>query len=232
VRYLVALLLVAGVVVGCTTQAPNVPPPLPVTLPTVKPLVTAHITVVGDSYVDQVWTGAVEQQLHNVGGIKSDLQNGGAPPGSGYVTRSHESGGAVLGEKAEQLVRPDDALVVFVGSHNDGNAQSLPKLGTTVHDVFARAKQTAPQAKLLVIGPIYPEGDPPPEVLQARDIMANEATAVGATFADPIAGKWLGGQPTILKADGVLTQDGDIAFSQIMLSLITKEFSSAGQPGK
>jgi hypothetical protein len=109
----------------------------------------------------------------------------------------------VFGEKAAQLIRLDDAVVVLVGSRNDGYAEILPTLATTVHDVFARTKQTAPHAKLLVFGPIYPEGDPPPDVVQARDIVGEQAAAVGATFVVPRPGRGARcGTPTRSRAEG------------------------------
>jgi hypothetical protein len=225
-RYLAVLLFVSTVLIGCGREAANVPPPASVTLPTVRPLVTLHVTVIGDSYVDQLWPSLLQHELLSAGGVTSDLQNGGVP-GSGYVFRGPVSK-TVFGEKAAQLIRPDEALVVFVGSDNDAAADSLPALASTVHDVFAHTKQTAPQAKLLVIGPIYHQGNPPPEVLRARDIVRDQATAVAAAFVDPIADGWLVGEPNVFNADGVPTQATDVFLGLRVLPLVATALSSAG----
>ena len=225
-RYLAAVLLASMVLVGCSREAPNIPPPAALTLPSAKPLVTQHVTVIGDSYVNQGWADLVQQQLRNVDAVKTDMQ-AGSSPGSGYVFRSPGTNQTVLGDNAAQLIRPDDALVVFVGSRYDGRAQILPELAKAVHDVFTQAKQTAPQTKLLVIGPIYPEGNPPPQILQARDIMRDQAAAVGATFVDPLAEGWLIDQPDAIRAGG-LTDAGNIFMAQKIYPLIQKELAPAG----
>jgi len=225
-RYLAALLLAAMVLAGCSREASNIPPPAPLTLPSAKPLVTQHVTVIGDSYVNQGWADLVQQQLRNADAVKSDMQ-AASSPGSGYVFRSPGTNQTVLGENAAQLIRPDDALVVFVGSRYDGRPQILPQLANVVHGVFTQAKQTAPQAKLLVIGPIYPEGDPPAQVLQARDIMRDQAAAVGATFVDPIAEGWLVDQPEAIST-GNVTEAGNVFIAQKMYPLIQKALEVAG----
>jgi len=223
-RYLAAL-LASMVLVGCSRGAPNIPPPAALTMPTAKPLTTQHVTVIGDSYVNQGWADLVQQQLRNTDAVKTDMQ-AASSPGSGYVFRSPGTNQTVLGENAAQLIRPDDALVVFIGSRYDGRAQSLPELPNAVHGVFTQAKQTAPQAKLLVIGPMYPEGGPPRQILQARDIVRDQAAAVGATFVDPIAEGWLVDQPDAIRT-GNLTDAGNVFLAQKMYPLLQKALAGA-----
>ncbi|MCU1587900.1 MAG: lysophospholipase L1-like esterase, partial [Frankiales bacterium] len=51
------------------------------------------------------------------------------------------------------------------------------------------------------IGPFYPTMPPPAAVLATRDVLADVARYVGATFLDPIAGNWL--DPSLIGPDGI-----------------------------
>ena len=69
----------------------------------------------------------------------------------------------------------------------------------------------APNAKFLVISPIWPDAHPSGGILQARDILRAEAAAIGATFVDPIAEAWFWDRPDLIGADGKHpTNDGHV----------------------
>ena len=61
----------------------------------------------------------------------------------------------------------------------------------------------APKAHLLVIGPAWPRPDVPPDVWRVRDIVRGEATAIGATFVDPLEQHWLWDDPALIGPDGI-----------------------------
>ena len=54
-----------------------------------------------------------------------------------------------------------------------------------------------------MIGPAWPRPEVPSEVLRVRDIVRDEAAAIGATFADPLEQRWLWDAPGLIGPDGI-----------------------------
>jgi lysophospholipase L1-like esterase len=145
-----------------------------------------------------------------------------AEEGSGYVaTGKYE--GSVFADQIPKVVRPDDRIVVIFGSSNDTDvpAEELqPAVNQTLHAVRA----AAPQAKLIVIGPTWPDSDPPSGVLQARDLIRTEAGTMGADFVDPLADKWFSDQPGLIASDGIHpTDDGHAYMAGKIAPLIAQQ---------
>ncbi len=201
-REVIAVIAVFTLLAGCQAK-PDIPPPLP--RPShIAATAAKRVVMIGDSYLEQgpePLPDRVSKQLRDQG-QPIDLAVG-SEGGTGYVNVGTK--GTVFGERAARLVTPDTALVVFVGGANDGWPDDLPTLAAAVHDTFAQTRKTVPHAKLLVIGPIDPDlsAGRPPAITQVRDIVRDQAAAVGATFVDPIADEWLVGHPELLKADGL-----------------------------
>jgi lysophospholipase L1-like esterase len=118
--------------------------------------------------------------------------------GSGYVKRGNT--GTTYGEEAARLVAPDDSLIMFFGSRNDG-PEAIGEVSNAAHDAFANARQVAPAARLVVVGPIWPGPDVYPPVAAIRDELSSRAHEAGAIWVDPIAEGWLNG-PDLIGADG------------------------------
>lgn len=193
-------LLVVLALVGCDRSPPAYESRY--TTPTTTPGPAARpITVIGDSYTIQGPTPFpdITRRTLTKEGVRVVLGDIGGISGTGYVNPG--TAGSTFGDRV-RLVTPDDQVVVFVGSRNDWNA-SPEELTTATRDVYAEALRIAPNARLLVIGPIWPEGDPPPGVLQARDVVRDQSVAAGAVFVDPLAEGWMVGDPLLVKPDGV-----------------------------
>ena len=105
-----------------------------------------------------------------------------------------------------RAVRPDDALVVLFGSRNDELVDPVAFAGLTA-DTLLKARFSAPEAKFLVIGPLWPLVAPPPEVLRARDILQGASGLVGAVFVDPIAEGWFDNRPDLIGGDRIHPTD-------------------------
>ena len=92
----------------------------------------------------------------------------------------------------------------------------------TLSDVRVRARK----AKLIVVGPVWPEPDPSPEILQIRDIVRAEAEKTNATFVDPIADQWFVADPQLIGKDGVHPTDmGHLYMSERLLPVIRSELA-------
>jgi lysophospholipase L1-like esterase len=118
--------------------------------------------------------------------------------GSGYVQRG--TAGTIYGEEAARLTAPDDSVILFFGSRNDGSAQ-IEEVSGAAHDAFINARRVAPAAKLVVVGPVWPAPDVFPPVAAIRDTLRQQAKETGAIWVDPIAEGWLTG-PDLIGADG------------------------------
>jgi lysophospholipase L1-like esterase len=177
---------------------------------------TNRVAVVGDSYTtggelgglgSKGWTTRAWQLLSRQGiAVAPDVA---AEGGAGYGTRGNH--GSVFEDLTADVVKPDDALVVYFGSRNDQGVDPT-QLSVLAWGTFQLARRTAPSAKFLVIGPPWPTADPPDAVLRIRDALKYQAGVAGATFIDPIAQGWFVGRPELIGPDGVHPTDAGHAY--------------------
>jgi len=178
--------------------------------------VVQRIAVVSDSYTTGTnmggngrrgWTALAWGQLAQQGlPVNADVAAEGR---AGYWQRGDH--GSVFADLTDRAVRPEDRLVVFFGSRNDQGADPF-QLGGLAHDVYDRAHRTAPGARLLIVGPLWPTADVPPAVLQIRDVLRMQAGFAGADFIDPIAERWFVDAPGLIGSDGVHPTDAGHAY--------------------
>lgn len=197
------VVLFALLTVGCSHPAPEyesrytpAPPPPPI----------YSVGVIGDSFTrgtqdggegDQNWTVLVTQKLRDQG-LLLDV-TAAADSGSGYVEPSKKE--TVFADQVPVVAKSHVKLVVLFGSLTDA---SIPaeRLAPAVTSTLDAVKAGAPNAKLLVIGPPWPDANPPERVLRDRDTVKAQAEAAGAVFVDPIAEGWLT-DPALIGPDGI-----------------------------
>lgn len=170
-----------------------------------------RVAVIGDSYTTgtdegglgaNTWTARAWRTLARQGvQVAADIASEGR---AGYGVRGDH--GSLFGDLTARAVKRDDAVVVFFGSRNDQNVDPV-LLAEMARDSFDLARQAAPFARLLVIGPPWPTVEVPSSVLQIRDILSRQAQAAGAEFVDPLAEHWFVGRPDLIGADGVHPTD-------------------------
>ncbi len=184
--------------------------------PTAHAAEATRIAVIGDSYTagseeggngPQAWT-EVAWGLLAAEGVEVDADVG-AEGGAGYGERGNR--GNLFIDLTARTVRRGDDVVVFFGSRNDQpvDPEEFPTLAA---ETLGLARFAAPAAKLLVIGPPWPDADPPPAVSRIRDSLLEQADLVGAEFVDPIAEAWFVGRPELIGADGVHPTDAGHAY--------------------
>jgi len=191
----VACLLLA--VTGCSHPLPDyvskytTPPPEP-------PL--AAVAVIGDPYVSgastgtQAWPALVSAQLRKQN-INVDLQIAGAAG----------TDAAALAKQVQQVVRPVTKVAVLFGAAGDAG-------GSAVQRAIAEVRKTAPNAKLLVIGPVWTNGQPPKDLQAVRQALKAEAKAAGAMFVDPVTDGWFVNQPDLVGPDPATLTDAGHAY--------------------
>jgi phospholipase/lecithinase/hemolysin len=189
-----------------------------------------HVAVIGDSYTTgsnqggqgpNGWAPQVWQMLARQGfRITPDVA---AEGGAGYGVRGNH--GSVFGDLTARAVRPDDTLVVFFGSRNDQSVDPQA-LAIAARDDFASARRTAPNARLLVIGPPWPTADVPGVVFRIRDILYAQARVAGAAFMDPLTARWFFDAPALIGTDGVHPTDAGHAYmAQLIAPLIASQLT-------
>ena len=93
----------------------------------------------------------------------------------------------------------DVSAVVIFGSRNDMYA-APDVVRMAAADTYAAVRSAAPDAVLVVVGPVWPGDAPPPEILTTRDMVRDAAAEAGATFVDPIDQGWFAEDPGGLMA--------------------------------
>lgn len=177
---------------------------------------SVRIAVIGDSYTtgsseggngSRAWTEQAWKLLARRGvDIKADVA---AEGGAGYGQPGNR--GSIFQDLTARAVHRNDQLVVFFGSRNDQpvDPKQFPEMAAYT---FHLAHFTAPDAKVLVIGPPWPTATPPAAVMAIRDSLRSQAAAIGATFVDPIDAGWFVGRPDLIGHDGVHPTDAGHAY--------------------
>lgn len=187
-----------------------------------------EVAVIGDSYTNGSdmggndaanWAVLAGAQLRKTDPSVSVTRKGLS--GSGYVNRGQS--GKVFGEAVPTTFTPATDVAVFFGSINDFS-QPLPEVEAAAGSAFAATKKVAPEAQLLVIGPAWPMGEAPGEILAIRDALARATKASGGTFVDPIAERWLTDKPNLIGRDEVHPTDEGHAY---LASLIAPHIQAA-----
>lgn len=111
-----------------------------------------------------------------------------AQNGSGYLRVGIT--GSTFALQVEQAVTPDADLVVFFGSIND-LYQDPTELEAAIGRTYASARERAPRAAFLVVGPPAYSTRPEARLLAVRDAVKQEAQTAGAMYVDPIERGWI-----------------------------------------
>ncbi len=102
-------------------------------------------------------------------------------------------------------------VVVVVGSRDDGPGVA-DQVAAAGNALLADLGERAPEAGLVVVGPIWPEDPAPAGARNNRDVLRAAAESAGATFVDPIEEAWFVEEPALLGADGVYPTDEGHAY--------------------
>ncbi len=147
-------------------------------------------------------------------------------PSSGYTIRGFDDdpNGSTFVTRAGRI-SDTTSLAVFVGGAADrGRARTtISKAATTA---YADVKEIAPQARVVVVGPVWPTADPPADVLAVRDALRTAAGVADATWVDPIGSRWLAGSSSQWDAEtNQPTAAGQRQLGVLMTQVVQREFS-------
>ena len=161
-------------------------------VPSADPVNAVHVDVIGDSLSTgyktpgNTWPGQAEPIAAGMG-LKVQITNA-SENGAGYVQPGDM--GDVFLDLANRIVNSQSQVVVLFGSDNDSGD---PGIAGAVKQALARVKVLAPDASVIVVGPTSESDDPQGQLTQIRQVLSQQAAAVGAQFVDPVALGWFQG---------------------------------------
>jgi lysophospholipase L1-like esterase len=127
---------------------------------------------------------------------------------------------------------PDAAVTVLFGSRNDAD-EDLSEVTANAAQTIATIQRSAPASAVVVVGPVWDDGDVPASALAVRDIVKAAADAADVTFVDPLAEGWFAQQTGLIAADGISPNDAGHAYlaERIAPAVAAALASVTAQPG-
>lgn len=173
-----------------------------IVLATLRPEGRPVAAFIGDSYTvglgasgpEHRWTTLVAREE---GWRESNFGEGG----SGYITKGME--GTSYLARVDQVIalRPD--VVVVAGGQND--ISSTGDVAAAVRATLLRLRDGLPDADLYVLGPTWPEPEPPSRLLEVDTAARDAAADVAGRFIPAL--DLLAGRPELIAADGIHAND-------------------------
>lgn len=178
---------------------------------------TPQIDILGDSYVAgsaeggkgaENWTKVVGSRFYDQG-TRVEL-NVMALPGSGYMARGNTD--LVFRETATLRLRPTADVVVVFGSRNDGR-QTPEAMYKAARSLYSDIHDIAPQAKVVVVGPVWVNGAVPSFITANNAEMKQAAADEGIPYIDALSEGWLAGaNEGLIGLDGIHPTDEGHAY--------------------
>ena len=205
---LVAVVVLVGVGAGVYAARPAPQEPAAAYVP-VAPERLPRLAVIGDSYS----AGANNKVKWPTLLAKSRgwYVNNVASGGTGYVADPETS----FPTKGGQATEKDPDIVIVAGSRNDQYAPRAAVYAAAT-GLYAELKEKAPQAQIVVIGPMWDSSAPTPGVIEANIATRDAAAAAGLPFLDALAGNWLADRSLVQADNTHPTDDGQrVIFERI-----------------
>lgn len=236
-----ALLAVAAVLVAAVAMTPrdggagDLPAASPSSTQSGAPAVP-NIDIIGDSYVggsDEGGYGAANWTKIVGSRFYSDARpvdmNVIAVPGGGYITRGPDK--VTFAEAAAPKLRSTADLVLVFGSRNDGK-QDPAKMAAAATNLYAKIRERAPRAKLVVVGPAWVNEKVPDFMIANTRALAGAASAAGAAFVNPLSEGWFfGADAKLIGGDGVHPTDaGHRYMAEKMYAILAKTLDAKDSP--
>lgn len=148
------------------------------------------------------WTNEL-QRLIGQAGIDAFVRNF-ARSGAGYTPNPAVT--TTFIDDVRRWVNADTDVAMLFGGNND--VESVPALEKSVPQTLEEIKAIAPDARIIVVGPIWSAPEPPPgKVIEANDAIRQASEEFGAEFVDTIGENWFTGRDDLRGADGTSPND-------------------------
>ncbi|MGY1609586.1 SGNH/GDSL hydrolase family protein [Geodermatophilus sp. SYSU D00700] len=204
------------------------PTPTASAAPSAEPADSARVVVIGDSDTggaagEVAWPALLDERL-------PDAEIESVTTGdSGYVSTTAQE--STLTDLVAEADLSDVDLVVLFGSRFDASGIS-DQVSAAAEESIATVRDEAPDAALVVIGPVWPGGDPPAGVRNNRDVVRAAAEAASVPFVDPLTEGWLAEDAGSVGEDDVhLTDEGQAALAGLVQPVVEGALDEAAGAG-
>ena len=128
-----------------------------------------------------------------------------AVAGTGFVNPGWT--GQTVGSRVSAAIRQQPDVVFIAAGHNDSR-WSAAATARAADSVIDRLHRALPDAVLVIVAPVWPNGSPPGRCLDLRDHLRRAARSVDAIFIDPLADRWFAGsRQRMIGRDGIHPTD-------------------------
>ncbi|RZT89008.1 GDSL-like lipase/acylhydrolase family protein [Pseudonocardia sediminis] len=136
--------------------------------------------------------------------------------GSGYVA------GQALQTRLQKIVAAGPQVVVVTAGRAD-DVSDPAAVGAAATKLYQDLRTRLPQAKIVVIGPMWLGGDAPARMLPVRDAIQAAATKAQLPVVDPLVNRWFNGsdQDGIAPDGEILNDKGHQRLAQLVDSAVT-----------
>jgi lysophospholipase L1-like esterase len=193
IRRLVGAALVLGACASGCGGTPHGSAVLPAPAATATPVRAPVVMFLGDSYT----TGGTETPPERAYAADTARDLGwqviiGGLGGTGFVApgATHEPFDVLFDRQLAWRPAPD--MVIVAGGHND-RGYAPARVAAAAESLLSRIRQLWPDARLLLIGPMWGNGAPDPSVLEIRDALSAVARTLKIPFIDPLGERWITG---------------------------------------
>jgi lysophospholipase L1-like esterase len=149
-----------------------------------------------------------------------------AVPGTGFVNPGWT--GQPIRTRLAAVIAANPRIVFLAGGHND-RRYATSRSAAAAHDVIARLRRGLPDALIVIVGPIWADGNPPAHIRALRDVLRREARSIGAVFIDPLRDGWFTGSwHRLILSDGIHPSDeGHRRIAKLVLAALRADPQSA-----
>lgn len=206
--------------------APGEPAPPAAPGAPAQPAAATSVAFLGDGYTSGTPLGG--QGLANYTSLLASpdrwkLVTSDSVYGSGYVAAP------ALQARLQKLVASGPELVVVNAGRADDRSDPAA-VGAAAGRLYQDLRTALPQAKVVVIGPMWLGADAPPRMLAVRDAIRDAATTAQLPFVDPLADRWFNGrdQDGIAPDGQILNDKGHQRMAQLVEDALTRTGVLAG----
>lgn len=213
---------------AATEEPADTPSPTPVAAPApAQPVTPPVLAVYGDGYA----TGNELGGLGEAGWPALVAKGIGAQLVLSAVPRAGYAAVGATGETFVDLARakpvPQAAVTLVLGTRNDAG-HDAQVVQSRVTEVIGIIRAAAPTTVIVIVGPVWSDGNVPASVLGVRDAVQSAAIGAGLTFVDPLAEGWFAGRPELIAADGVSpNDDGHAYMAELLTPVLGRHVSAA-----
>jgi lysophospholipase L1-like esterase len=101
-------------------------------------------------------------------------------------------------------------------------------VSAAAREAIATIRNGAPDAAVVVIGPLWPDGSPPAGVRNNRDVIRAAAETAAVPFVDPLAEGWLTDGTGLVGEDDVhLTDAGQAVLADLVQPVVATALDQA-----